>query len=208
MPCIIFFIFSNTKIVNIFYIILASIILIFTLTLLITINIEYDLINNEGKVKVKLYKLIVVFVSDITISDSYLNFNKKNKKVIKLKIDLHDDKFMFVNDIQTYLKHKMFPVEVYLGGVIAFENPFICSIITTITNVGVNVFLSKIKNASQHIIIENNIQIGYRQNMLKFNLQMSSIISLYDFVWAILKAFKTKVIRNEKTKRSKQSSRN
>ena len=47
------------------------------------------------------------------------NLNKKGNKVIKIKIDFNDENFQFVQDLQTYLFHKLYPTEINFGAVVA-----------------------------------------------------------------------------------------
>ena len=88
-------------------IILTVFIVILTLTLFITVDFEYDILRNFGKIKVLLFKIIPIFWAKITIAGEYLNFSNKKNKVIKIKIDLNDAKLQFLNDVGAYLKKKI-----------------------------------------------------------------------------------------------------
>lgn len=185
-------------------IIIAVLIFLITATLFLNIRLEYDILNNVGKIKVKLYKTIVLFSSGITISDSYLNFNKKDNKVIKVKIDFNDENFQFVQDLQTYLIHKLYPTEINLAMVVASENPFLACMAGTVMGVIVSIILAHAKNSVGDVTTVNNVQTGFRQNMFKVDIKLSIVLSIYDFIWAFLKAYKAKVRRREKKRRNKQ----
>lgn len=185
-------------------IIIAVLIFLITATLFLNIRLEYDILNNVGKIKVKLYKTIVLFSSGITISDSYLNFNKKDNKVIKVKIDFNDENFQFVQDLQTYLIHKLYPTEINLAMVVASENPFLACMAGTVMGAIVSIMLARAKNSVGDVTTVNNVQTGFRQNMFKVDIKLSIVLSIYDFIWAFLKAYKAKVRRREKKRRNKQ----
>lgn len=185
-------------------IIIAVLIFLITATLFINIRFEYDVLNNVGKIKVMLYKTLILFSSGITISDSYLNLNKKGNKVIKIKIDFNDENFQFVQDLQTYLFHKLYPTEINFGAVIASENPFIASMMGSTLGIIINLLLARAKNSVRDVKVTNNVQTGFRQNMFKVDIKLSVVLSIYDFLWAFLKAYKAKVRRREKKRRNKQ----
>ena len=185
-------------------IIIAVLIFLITATLFINIRFEYDVLNNVGKIKVMLYKTLILFSSGITISDSYLNLNKKGNKVIKIKIDFNDENFQFVQDLQTYLFHKLYPTEKNFGAVIASENPFIACMMGSTLGIIINLLLARAKNSVRDVKVTNNVQTGFRQNMFKVDIKLSVVLSIYDFLWAFLKAYKAKVRRREKKRRNKQ----
>lgn len=188
-------------------IIIAVLIFLITATLFLNIRLEYDILNNVGKIKVKFYNAVVLFSSGITISDSYLNLNKKGNKVIKIKIDFSDENFQFVQDLQTYLIHKLYPTEINLAAVVASENPFLASVAGTIFGVIVSLMLARAKNSVRDVKVVNNVQTGFRQNMFKVDIKLSIVLSIYDFIWAFLKAYKAKVRRREEKRRNKQISK-
>lgn len=199
--CIFFIFFSNTKNMTVSLIVVAVLIFVVSATLYFNISLEYDVLNNVGKLKIRLYKIIVLFSSGITISDSYLNFNKKRNKVIKIKIDFNDEGFQFVQDMQTYLIHKLCPTKINFAAVVASENPCLASMTSTILNVMVSSFFARIKNSVGDVTIKNNIQTGFRQTMFKLDVKLNVLVSLYDFVWAFLKAYKARVKRREKRRK-------
>ena len=188
-------------------IIVAVVLLLITATLYVNAEVEYDILNNIGKIKIKLYKTLTIFSSGITISDSYLNLNKKDNKVIKIKIDFDDEKFQFFKDIETYLIHKLYPTEINVAAVVAFENPFLSCIVGSIVGIFTNLMLARAKNSIKDVYVYNFIQTGFRQNMLKFNIKISIVFSLYDYFWAYLKAYKARKKR-EKIRRVEQSTGN
>ncbi len=185
-------------------IIIAVLIFLITATLFINIRFEYDVLNNVGKIKVMLYKTLILFSSGITISDSYLNLNKKGNKVIKIKIDFNDENFQFVQDLQTYLFHKLYPTKINFGAVVASENPFIACMMGSTLGIIINLLLARAKNSVRDVKVTNNVQTGFRQNMFKVDIKLSVVLSIYDFLWAFLKAYKAKVRRREKKRRNKQ----
>lgn len=175
---------------QIFSVVAIVIIFILTLTLFISASLEYDLLNNEGKIKVFIFKIIPIFVSSITIAGEYLNFSKKKNKVIKIKIDLNDKQVQFFNDVTTYLLKKITPIEIRVNTLLALDNPFYGCLINGTINTLISVAYAYILSKNTDIKLYKNVQTGFRQTEVKFYVYISLLFSLYDYFWAYLKAYK------------------
>lgn len=186
-------------------IIFSVLIFLVLVTIHISIYFEYNLLENVGKIKVVLFKFIPIFISQITIAGEYLNFSKNKGKVIKLKIDLKDDNVQFFNDVSTNLKHKIVPIKLHTSALICFENPCLSAYIGSMLNIVVSVLFAQILTHTTDIDLQKNIQTGFRHYELRFMINIELLFSLYNFAWAILKAYKQKIRRkNEKKNQLEQ----
>lgn len=188
-------------------IILTVITIILTLTLFITVDFEYDILRNFGKIKVLLFKIIPIFWAKITIAGEYLNFSNKKNKVIKIKIDLNDAKLQFLNDVGAYLKKKIRLTNVNVMALVCFSNPCFACYLGGFLNIVVSILYAQILAKNTDINLQKNIQTGFRQNELKLKINASLIFSLYDYFWAYLKAYKQQVRRKHEKAHKLQQNR-
>lgn len=184
-------------------IVLTVLIIILSISLHITLEIEYDILKNYGKIKVKLFKIITVFSSGITFVGEYLNLSKRHNKVVKIKIDINDKQLQFFNDVGKYLKKKITLLNLNINTLICFMNPNLSCLLSSIINIFVSLLFSKILVMNNDVKLIKNIQTGFRQNNFIINLNASILLSIYDYFWAYLKALKNK-IRREHEKNGKQ----
>lgn len=174
---------------QILIVLLSILTIILTVTIFITIEFDYDIFNNIGKIKITLFKFLVIFNANIAVVGEYLNLNKK-KKVIKIKIDLKDKQIQFFKDIDKYLKNKIYFSNINVFGLICFSNPMVTSLISGVVNIIASIYFAKLCATKKDVSVNKKIVSGFRQNEVKFKVIISFAICLYDYLWAILKAVK------------------
>lgn len=185
-------------------VVVLILLLIVMATINVSLKIEYDLLENVGSLKLKLFNLIPIFVSKITIAGEYLNFSKNKGKVIKIKIDLNDDSVQFFNDVGTFLKKKITLLKLHAAFLVCFENPSVSTMVGSMLNIVISIIFSKILTYTNDVDLQKKVATGFRQLELKTNINLSVAFSLYDFVWALLKAYKLKIRRAHEKKNKLQ----
>lgn len=183
---------------NVYLVIIAVVIIILTLRIKINLDFEYNLLNNIGSIKVKLFKFVTIFNSKITIIGDYLNFSSQKAKVIKVKLDINDINIKFFNELSRYLKQKIYPVHLATNVNFCLENPFMAAILSNSINLILSNMFFNIKLKNNEINVANNVTTGYRHNIIILNFSFSFIITIYDLIWSLIKT--TLVIRREHEK--------
>ena len=171
-------------------VIVFVLIFLLTLTLFISVNVNYDVFNNIGKIKVFIFKLIPIFISEFSVVGEYLNLSKWKNKPIKIKLDINDKQVQFFKDVSNYLLKKITPISLKVNVLFSLENPVVACLTSGTINVGVSVLFAYILSKNSDIKLYKNIRTGFRQANINFDLSFSALFSLYDYAWAYLKAYK------------------
>ena len=170
-------------------IVVSALIFVFSISFLITISINYDVFNNSGKLSFYVFKIPIYWLN-FTFIGEYLNFSNKKNKVIKIKIDLNDEKLIFFKDVANSLKRKIYFYKISSNILIALENPFIASLLCGEVNIFLCSLYSYLLIKNKDIMINKNVKIGYRHNKILLNFNFSLMVSLYDYLWSYFKAYK------------------
>lgn len=176
-------------------IIITILIVIIMTTINIKINLEYDILENNGKLKIVLFHILPIFNSDITIIGEYLNFNKKKGKILKLKLDFNDDKIRFINDVGESVKKKIALTKLHIFALCCFSNPCMSCCIGSSVNIFISILFTNILATTNDVCLQKYVYTGFRQDDLKLKSEVMILFSLYDFLWACIKAIKQKVRR-------------
>ena len=187
-------------------IVVVILILIVMSTIHLSARLDYDLLENVGMIKIKLFNIIPIFVSRITVAGEYLNFNKRKGKVIKIKIDLNDYEIQFFNDVGNFLKKKITLLKLHTSFLVCFENPCVSTTIGSMLNVFVSILFAQILTYTTDVDLHKYVATGFRQLELKTTINTTILFSIYDFAWALLKAYKLKIRRrHEKENKLQQN---
>lgn len=186
-----FFEFANNSSMNIYLIITAILIIIITANILITVRFKYDVFNNIGNIQLKIFG-VQLFKSDITVSGDYLNLSKKKNKIIKIKIDIHDQNVQFMQDFQKNIQKKIYPLKINADLNMCYTTPFTVSILSSFINILLSVFYTKFQTLHHDVTLTKNIKTGFRHDLILIDLTFSFSLSLYDLFWAYYKALKAK----------------
>ena len=170
-------------------IIFSITIVVLSISYFITISVKYDLLNNSGKLMFYLFK-IPIFWLNFTFIGEYLNFTNRKNKVIKIKIDFNDDKLIFFKDVSSNLFKKIYINKIDLNMVVGLENPVISSLLCAEINMIISCLYSYFSTKFKDINLLKNINVGYRHNCIVFDFKISLMVSIYDYLWAYLKAYK------------------
>ena len=182
--------FTNNKFMKVFLITLLIILIIFSISFDIKINLQFDLFKNLGSIKIKIFKFITIFSIKFTVIGDYINVNlsKKEDKVVKIKIDINDENLQFINDFGGNLMQKVYSTKLVSNINFCLENPHIVSILSALTNLLFTYIFIKLKSKNKDLTIQNNVDTGFRHNLINVDFTYEFIISIYDMVWSLIKA--------------------
>lgn len=186
------------------FIIITISVIIITININLSFCIQYDIFKNIGKVAIKCFG-ITIFKSEVSLIAGYFNFMRKNRKVLQIKIDVNDQNLIFLNDVGSYFTKKL--VVTYLDSefFISGYNPANISIFAGYVVVIEGLIRSYIACKSPDTSISSNTKVKFSGNGLKFKIKFNMLITLFDFLWAIIRAtIKRSVYGKAKIRRNSQ----
>jgi len=191
---------------ELFFIITSVVVVVITINLYMSISFEYNIIKNIGKLKIKVFK-IPFFVSEISLIAGYFNFKRKNKKVLQIKFDLADKNFKFLSDVWSYVLKKIFISHIYTDIKFSGKDPSTTAIlggyIMAIEGIVRSIGLSKFPDTE----FKNSTNIKFYENRILVGLKSGALISIFDFLWAIIRALiKRSVYGGKKLRRKRKLS--
>jgi len=172
---------------EILFIAISIIVIIITINIRITLSISYNIYKNLGQLKLKVLG-IPIFNSEISLIAGYFNLRRENRKVIQIKIDINDKNLKLIGDIGEYFSKKIFLTNLSTDFEFYGTNPAKIAIIAGHVIVIEGVLRSVINSKSPDTTITNNIDVGYIDNYIKFRFSVGILITLFDFIWAIIRA--------------------
>ena len=200
-----FYVFADNIIMKIFLIVMTIIVVLLTINLPIKAFLEYDILNNNGEIKVFVFWIVPIVIMNFSIAGEYLNFSNSRNKIIKIKLDINDEKVKFFNDLGSYFKRKIYLQNLGLYALVCSENPVISSTIGATLNALIGILFSIININKPDADLNKYISTGYRQTELRVRCNISIVFSLYDLIWALYMAYKKNLERrNEKSREFKQ----
>jgi len=192
-----FYFFIHTINMELVFVIISIFVLIVTFNIFINANIEYNFYNNIGYVKFRIFN-ICIFKGEISFIAGYFNFIRKNKKVIQIKLDFNDENFKLITDIGEYFFKKIHINKLALSANSMSYSPnllaIICSIYYTIYGLSVSYLSNKLPDCE----FENLTKISFFNNELRFKIDMSVLLTLFDLIWAIVRAIMKRSVYGKK----------
>lgn len=191
---------------NIGYIVATLIIIIISVSLSIKLHFKYDLLKNIGLIEIKLYGIIPLLISRITLIGEYLNFTPEKENVIPIKIELNNINIEYFNRLIGKIKHKLYSSYLCTHAVISIQDASLSAIVSSLINVSVSILYSKISANNKDIKLEKYIQTGFRHNLIIADISYKFRITLFDFMWTAINTIIIirKEIRNERQRQQKQ----
>ena len=189
---------------EIVFVIIAISVFIITINLSIKASVSYDFVKNIGYISIRLFKL-QLFYSEVSLIAGYFNLIRKNKKVIQIKFDINDKNFKFVEDISTYVIKKIHLVKLNSQFDLKGLDPSQISILAGYVLVVEGVLRSVIQSKYPDALVDSDMKTGYYENKLKFIINLNILITLFDFLWAILRAFIKRSMYGKTTKLRRNS---
>ena len=182
-----FLILTNNKYMETILVISILLIFLITINLFIHINLDYDLIKNIGQVKVKVFGITVI-KSNVSLIAGYFNFINRNKKVVQIKIDLNDKNFQFMEDAGKFFIEKITLTKLENEWIMSIYDPAVSSVaggyLIVINGIIKSLFLQRFPDAK----INNRVKVDFFTNDLQFSLDVGLFITVFDFIWAFVKA--------------------
>lgn len=178
---------TNNKNMEILFIVIAIVVVIITININISIEIEYNIFKNIGKLTIKVFR-IPFFKSEISLIAGYFNLMRKNRKVLQIKVDFDDKNFKFIKDVGNYFTKKIFITELYSDFELSSQDPSTISIIAGYVIVLEGLLRSYISCKSPDTEMDSNTQVKFKENNIKFRLKVGVLITIFDFIWSIIRA--------------------
>ena len=172
---------------NIFFIIMAVLLGLITISIFISAELRFNVYENIGFIKIKLFKIVPLFYSKIKLQNNYINLKSK-KRNIKLKLDVNDESWELIKIVNAYFANKIYFNELNLNLVLSNENVSFIATASGFVNVLLSIVLSAFKNAHTECVISKNIETGFRHNVIDCYLKASVAVSLLDYLWSYYKA--------------------
>lgn len=182
-----FLFFTKTNYMKTILIITAITVIILTISLNVTAEIQYDIYENIGNIKIKIYG-ITVFSGEISFVAGYFNLFRKTKKIIQLKVDFNSDNIRFFKNISENLKQKIYLTNLETNICMSSKSASNVSILGGCAIVLGDLIASKISSISSETVTEHNVAIGYTAESFSVGFGASVYVCLFDGVWAFLRA--------------------
>lgn len=189
---------------NIVYILLAIFILIISLSIKVYAFFRYDLLNNVGTIKIKVFGIITIFKSKITLIGEYLNLTPEKENVIPIKIELNNVNIKYFQSLYKRLQKKLYSTKLQCYVEMCLENAQIAALMSTVLNNIITLYFIKVAQSNKDIELYKQINTGFRHNVIETEFHYKFIITLYDFIWT---AINTYIIVRRETKNEKRQQR-
>ena len=197
--CTFFLSIANNKDMEIFFIVISILIIVVMINILINVDVEYDFYKNLGTLKLKIFS-ITILNFQISLIAGYFNLFRHGKKVIQIKLDLNDENFKFIGDVGEYFTKKIYLLNLKYSLRLYGTNPFHVALASGNLLVLEGILRSIILSKSPFTKVEKNFDIGYVDNIFKIKLGVGVLITIFDFIWAFLRALMKRSVYGKKTK--------
>lgn len=181
------------------FVISSIIVIVVTINIHLCVSFDYNFYKNIGNIKLKIFG-IKIFDCEVSLIAGYFNFIRKNRKVVQLKIDLNDANFKFIGDVGEYLIKKTFFTFINSKYQIYGFDPFKISLLSGNMLVIDGIAKSYINARSPDTTVSSDIDVGYVDNYLKCAFDIGVLITIFDFMWAILRAIIKRSFYGKKTR--------
>jgi hypothetical protein len=186
------------------FIIITIFVIIATININLSFSVQYDILKNIGNISIRLFG-IPIFKSEVSLIAGYFNLIRKNKKVLQIKVDINDKNLIFLNDVSSYFTKKLIVTCLDSDFSVSGYDPATVSIFAGYITVIEGVIRSYIACKSPDTTISNNISVKFKESGFQFKIKANVIITLFDFVWAIIRAtIKRSVYGKAKVRRNSQ----
>lgn len=167
-------------------ILITTLILFVTVNFKVGINLSYDILNNNGNISLRLFKYLFLFSGDFKIENNFIKIRKKNKKQININLKITKKQIEFFKELQKNIATKIYISNVELKTLLCLENPALIAMISSMYSVITNLLLIKIKQNNFDMTIKNNVNTGFRQNILEVHVKAILYASIIDIIWAFM----------------------
>lgn len=165
---------------------LTAFILFITINFRVSANLNYDVLSNNGNLTIKLFKYKFLFYGDFKIENNFIQIKKKNNKSFNINLKISKKQLLFLKELNKNISTKIYINSLELKTLLCFENPAGIAILSSFYSILSNLFLIKLKQNNFDITIKNNVNTGFRQNILKLNVNTTIYASILDIVWAFI----------------------
>lgn len=185
-------------------IVLTILIFIITINLFINVSVNYDIVKNLGRIKIKLF-FFTILDAEVSLIAGYFNFFRKNKKVIQIKIDLNDKNFKFIEYAGKFFLEKITLTDCYSEITLGLGDPSLSSIACGYVTIINGLIKSYIYNTFDDVKVKNNVNVDFFNYSSEFRLNIQLFITIFDFVWSFIKAGIKRSLYGKKRKFARNS---
>lgn len=165
---------------------LTTFILFITINFRVSANLNYDVLSNNGNLTIKLFKYMFLFYGDFKIENNFIQIKKKNNKSFNINLKISKKQLLFLKELNKNISTKIYINSLELKTLLCLENPAGIAILSSFYSILSNLFLIKLKQNNFDITIKNNVNTGFRQNILKLDVNTTIYASILDIVWAFI----------------------
>ena len=165
---------------------LTTFILFITINFRVSANLNYDVLSNNGNLTIKLFKYMFLFYGDFKIENNFIQIKKKNNKSFNINLKISKKQLLFLKELNKNISTKIYINSLELKTLLCLENPAGIAILSSLYSILSNLFLIKLKQNNFDITIKNNVNTGFRQNILKLDVNTTIYASILDIVWAFI----------------------
>lgn len=165
---------------------LTAFILFITINFRVSANLNYDVLSNNGNLTIKLFKYKFLFYGDFKIENNFIQIKKKNNKSFNINLKISKKQLLFLKELNKNISTKIYINSLELKTLLCLENPAGIAILSSFYSILSNLFLIKLKQNNFDITIKNNVNTGFRQNILKLDVNTTIYASILDIVWAFI----------------------
>ena len=172
---------------NWFLIVVGVLIYLGVIGFLFDINLMYDVTRNDGKILIRLFKIIPIANVTLKIEGNVLNFSKAKKKAKSLKFEINASNIRFVETLKNNLIHRIYISRLDVDGIVILDNPAISCLVSSALLTVLNLVKFRLCRWQRDLEVENNIVTGFGCSRLVLFLDATIVISIIDLAWAIVK---------------------
>ena len=129
---------------------------------------------------------------------------RKNKKVLQIKIDFADKNFKFLSDVSSYFIKKIFVshiiTDIDFCGSEPSSTSIIGGLIMSVEGIVRSVAISKMPDTT----FGNNTTINYGENKIIVSAKGGVLITIFDFLWAIIRALTKRSLYGKNFRRKRK----
>ncbi len=185
---------------------ILTIILVVLFILLLPIKsrlkIAFNLYENRGFFRFKLFDRIQIINTKITLRKNYFLLVHKNGKEELVPIDVKDRKVLFYKDFNNNLFNDFsFKSALFYANFGLKDEPFLTAIGAGLIDVASSSFFAKLKAQKKEVNIKNKVFTHYKDNMLRITLKAEVSISILGLIKSYLKSYlKFGLFKNKEAK--------
>lgn len=170
-----------------FFIILGFIIF-FVVDIRISLILNYDIYENLGHIKIKLFG-ITFFTGEVSLTSEYFKMVHGKKKVIQINLfSINKETIRLIEDISDLFVKRINLVSLVLRCKLYGDEPFRLAMTSGWIRVLFGLILTKVQAQYPYSCLNNSVESNFFGNEFSLALSGKIFINIYDFIWAIARS--------------------